>query len=726
MAKLIPIIAVPRSIMEQFLKSTQGMVQRRTWVKDSSGRKGHYRMQWVSPFDAGRGTSDHSKQFDLFGEPEPFEKPAEKPAPKAEPAAEMAPEWARLKEGLKFKSGDEVYTVHFERGEVRAIDSKGETKAGMNYKKADEKLTIADLRTFFTLPEGGEKEPGKPAAPAEDKSYPGLTNEEKMELVTSRSTLNMMAMQYKGEIPPNVRKEVSRLHDRIQALEAKIKEPEKPAPKPAKEEKAEEQKESGSIKMTRKEYNSKPAAYRGTFEGKPSILTMGKNGGTTIATVEFIDEKDPEKKPKDGDYKVYHDSFTGVVDEVIGHLGKQGLYMAENDVWNKISVGPGKPKDGRTDRYSMPLYDADGKPAGKATHFQVYDMGNGKYELNLYTSPLRKTEYEEDKVKVRKETGVTGEKPAEKVEGKADLTLTEQFINMGASVAVADGMWVDYYDSGRMKVVTKKIGNAAEAKKEAETFNREIESRTKYKREITNASGEAAMKRFNEATGNKSGKKPFDEMTFAAKKTTGKPSNVAETVRDVLDMSSGTASQFSGSAKVDDIDKFQLDAAKWAYENDKVGTGFDILGEYGQLKGTYKKEPVEEKRRPTMEEAAEAVPINDNQIVELDGEKYKLVPTMRGWRVYVGEGKYKGDSRKEVSAYNKAKILAEFTGARPSIGRMKELIRAVKAKGDKLYITADLAPRYKIGRTEAKPSDEVKKSLLDTFREGLSKALGGR
>ncbi len=231
---------------------------------------------------------DHSKQFDLFGEPEPFEKPAEKPAPKAEPAAEMAPEWARLKEGLKFKSGDEVYTVHFERGEVRAIDSKGETKAGMNYKKADEKLTIADLRTFFTLPEGGEKEPEKPA-----------------------------------------------------------------------------------------EKTSK------------------------------------EEKPKAGDYKVYHDTFTGVVDEVIGHLGKQGLYMAEDDVWNKISVGPGKPKDGRTDRYSMPLYDADGKPAGKATHFQVYDMGNGKYELNLYTSPLRKTEYEEDKVKVRKETGVTGEKPAE-------------------------------------------------------------------------------------------------------------------------------------------------------------------------------------------------------------------------------------------------------------------------------------------------------------------------
>lgn len=318
MAKLIPIIAVPRSIMEQFLKSTQGMVQRRTWVKDTAGRSGHYRMQWVSPFDAGRGTADHSKQFDLFGEPEPFEKPAEKPAPKAEPAAEMAPEWARLKEGLKFKSGDEVYTVHFERGEVRAIDSKGEMKAGMNYKKADEKLTIADLRTFFTLPEGGEKEPEKPA-----------------------------------------------------------------------------------------EKTSK------------------------------------EEKPKAGDYKVYHDTFTGVVDEVIGNLGKQGLYMAEDDVWNKISVGPGKPKDGRTDRYSMPLYDADGKPAGKATHFQVYDMGNGKYELNLYTSPLRKTEYEEDKVKVRKEAGVTGAKILKKEPEKPADSYAVDYPNRKLGMQRARTRWED-------------------------------------------------------------------------------------------------------------------------------------------------------------------------------------------------------------------------------------------------------------------------------------------
>lgn len=527
MAKLIPIIPVSRSVMELFLKSTQGMVQRRTWVKDTAGRSGHYRMQWVSPFDAGRGTADHSKQFDLFGEPEPFEKPAEKPAPKAEPAAEMAPEWARLKEGLKFKSGDEVYTVHFERGEVRAIDSKGEMKAGMNYKKADEKLTIADLRTFFTLPEGGEKEPEKPA-----------------------------------------------------------------------------------------EKTSK------------------------------------EEKPKAGDYKVYHDTFTGVVDEVIGNLGKQGLYMAEDDVWNKISVGPGKPKDGRTDRYSMPLYDADGKPAGKAAHFQVYDMGNNKYELNLYTSPLRKTEYEEDKVKVRKEAGVTGEKPAEKAEGKADLILTEQFVNMGASVAVADGMWVNYYDSGRMKVGTKKIGSAAEASKEAETFNREIESRTKHKREITNASGEAAMKRFSDAYSKKPDSYAVDypnrKLGMQRARTRWKDESSPEAMAEI------------------------------ALANMKQGERFRVGRDYFTVTA-----------------------ISDKTLTYTDekGEKKSVRPNSEKWGQFI----------RDVGGA----MLGWHHGSDAG-----DLVTAFRR---------DPAARYENGVLSIRDvGGAMKKSLLDTFREGLSKALGGR
>ncbi|GAB6276262.1 MAG: hypothetical protein SAMD01599839_08020 [Rectinema sp.] len=73
---------------------------------------------------------------------------------------ELPPEWARAAEGLKFKSGEEKYSIHFEwrngKKEIQILDSKGHVKTGMSYGKSDSKLTIADLRGFFGLPVDGE------------------------------------------------------------------------------------------------------------------------------------------------------------------------------------------------------------------------------------------------------------------------------------------------------------------------------------------------------------------------------------------------------------------------------------------------------------------------------------------------------------------------------------------------------------------------------------------
>jgi hypothetical protein len=263
-----------------------------------------------------------------------------------------------------------------------------------------------------------------------------------------------------------------------------------------------------------------------------------------------------EKAPV-SDFKVYHDSFTSVVDEVIKNLEGRGLYMDEDDVWDQISMGPGKPKNGRTDRYNLPLFDKDGKPAKKGVAFQVADLGS-RYELNMYVTPHKEKDYTKENGKVRKPAA----EPENQGSSDSDLTLTEQFAKKGAVSAKSDGAWVDYLDASGQKVGTKKIGNASEAREEAETFNREFEGKAK--------------------------EKPFEDMTFEAKKRTGKPANVSETVRDVLGMSPGTAAQFAGSSKVDDIEKFQYDAAKWAYETDKVGTGFDILDQYARHKGLRK------------------------------------------------------------------------------------------------------------------------------------------
>ncbi len=77
------------------------------------------------------------------------------------------------------------------------------------------------------------------------------------------------------------------------------------------------------------------------------------------------------------------------------------------------------------------------------------------------------------------------------------------------------------------------------------------------------------------------GKKlPFEDTTFEGRKTIGPPKNTDETVRDILDMDSARMSNYAGSRKYDDIDKFRLAAAKWAYENDKVGRSDEVVKEY--------------------------------------------------------------------------------------------------------------------------------------------------
>jgi Ni/Co efflux regulator RcnB len=72
MKKIIPVLPVSRKVLEELQKARVGLVQERVWVKDSSGRKGHYRMQWVQP---GNGKADATTgQMDLFGNTEKQDK----------------------------------------------------------------------------------------------------------------------------------------------------------------------------------------------------------------------------------------------------------------------------------------------------------------------------------------------------------------------------------------------------------------------------------------------------------------------------------------------------------------------------------------------------------------------------------------------------------------------------------------------------------------------------
>jgi len=111
--------------------------------------------------------------------------------------------------------------------------------------------------------------------------------------------------------------------------------------------------------------------------------------------VKLVEETLNEKRRSKKDYNVYNNSYSDAVQEVIEYIERNG-YDVNNDefneaVFNNISTGSKRPKEGQTTRVTLPLWKMVGgnlKPQRKAAHFQVYGMDDkrGRYELTLYIS----------------------------------------------------------------------------------------------------------------------------------------------------------------------------------------------------------------------------------------------------------------------------------------------------------------------------------------------------
>jgi len=82
-------------------------------------------------------------------------------------------------------------------------------------------------------------------------------------------------------------------------------------------------------------------------------------------------------------YTVYHNSYSSAVDIAIKFAEKKGYVVDTDDVWNQISTGPKKPSDGKTNKFSLGLIKGE-KVDKKKLQIQIYGMGNGRYELNMY------------------------------------------------------------------------------------------------------------------------------------------------------------------------------------------------------------------------------------------------------------------------------------------------------------------------------------------------------
>jgi hypothetical protein len=83
-------------------------------------------------------------------------------------------------------------------------------------------------------------------------------------------------------------------------------------------------------------------------------------------------------------YETYHDSYTSAINAAKSYAEKKGYEINDDDSFSKIGMGPRKPQEGKTNRFSIEL-SKDGKVQKKHLHIQVYGM-KSKYELNAYIS----------------------------------------------------------------------------------------------------------------------------------------------------------------------------------------------------------------------------------------------------------------------------------------------------------------------------------------------------
>ena len=81
-------------------------------------------------------------------------------------------------------------------------------------------------------------------------------------------------------------------------------------------------------------------------------------------------------------YEVYHNSYTSAINAAREYAEKQGYTINDDDSFTKIGMGPRKPSEGKTNKFSIEL-SKDGKVQRKQLQIQVYGMKT-KYELNCY------------------------------------------------------------------------------------------------------------------------------------------------------------------------------------------------------------------------------------------------------------------------------------------------------------------------------------------------------
>jgi hypothetical protein len=130
---------------------------------------------------------------------------------------------------------------------------------------------------------------------------------------------------------------------------------------------------------------NKPKVFNSYSDAKKYAEKMEKMfqhsiGGGTAYWVS--DEKMNPIKEAKSDYEVYHKSYTSAINAAKEYAEKKGYEINDDDSFRQIGMGPRKPSEGKTNKFSIEL-SKDGKVQRKKLQIQVYGMRNS-YELNAY------------------------------------------------------------------------------------------------------------------------------------------------------------------------------------------------------------------------------------------------------------------------------------------------------------------------------------------------------
>jgi ribosomal protein L19 len=112
---------------------------------------------------------------------------------------------------------------------------------------------------------------------------------------------------------------------------------------------------------------------------KVRSLNIGKDVILSVRLFESTNESINEAK---SDYEVYHKSYTSAIQAAKAYAEKKGYEINDDDSFRQIGMGPRKPSEGKTNKFSIEL-SKDGKVQRKKLQIQVYGMRNS-YELNAY------------------------------------------------------------------------------------------------------------------------------------------------------------------------------------------------------------------------------------------------------------------------------------------------------------------------------------------------------